>query len=853
MTLAFCLLLTASTIAQEWLPVGPSPIEGGQVENITPNDEVNGAINAVQTHPTNPDIIFIGGVNSGVWKTENATALNPTWVHLTDTFPSLAAAELNLDPTDATWNTLVVGMGRSSSLSGLGGDRIGLLRTTDGGATWTHLHTLAGSNISGVASRGTIIVAAANTADSGSPTGLFRSTDSGANFTQIAVGDGSSTGLPAGIVYDLFGDPNTPSRLYLVNGQSSGGGVNGVYQSDDTGATWTKISDSAVDAALAPSLSRAEIAVGASGGIVVGICQSGSLSSMFHSANGGALWTSMDVSNIHPGGQASIHFSIAIDPTNSNIVYVGGDRQAAIPGPFGAQDWSGNLMRCDASLGSGSQCVHLTHRDDLGPSGGGTANSSSPHADSRDMAFDANGNLIETDDGGIYRRTSPLDNTGDWFSILGNIQGTEHHNIAYDSNSNIILGGAQDNGTESQQSTGSSVYDYDLSGDGGDVAVDDYSTPGQSTRFFSSQGLGNFVRVNYDATNTYLGHEFASLTTVSGAAISPAFVNPVELNSVNADRILFLANNGLYESLDQGDTLTQLSASVTNSGVGTDPIAYGAADNADVIYAGTGQEVWVRMSGFPNPPTQSATYPGGGSIVRDIAIHPQFANTAFVASSYHVYMTENGGSTWTDITGNLDSINGSYNRSLVYIPDDSNAAIVVGTRRGAFIARESDSFSFWTELGNLPRAPVYDLDYDLADDILVAGTLGRGDWMMHAPLDPACTLPDTPTSPSALTGTSITVSWSGTAPGYDVFRAEGPCGTGTFTQVATNTPDLTYVDSSVTPGTIYSYQIRATTNANGDCVSDFTDCVEAITCGDNQALYPDWGETVNILDLIPCI
>jgi len=241
MTLAFCLLLTASTIAQEWLPVGPSPIEGGQVENITPNDEVNGAINAVQTHPTNPDIIFIGGVNSGVWKTENATALNPTWVHLTDTFPSLAAAELNLDPTDATWNTLVVGMGRSSSLSGLGGDRIGLLRTTDGGATWTHLHTLAGSNISGVASRGTIIVAAANTADSGSPTGLFRSTDSGATWSApVRVNDdpidawqwfGTMSASPSGRIDAVWLDTRRNPGTYLSSLYYS--------YSVDGGQTWS--------------------------------------------------------------------------------------------------------------------------------------------------------------------------------------------------------------------------------------------------------------------------------------------------------------------------------------------------------------------------------------------------------------------------------------------------------------------------------------------------------------------------------------------------------------------------------------------------------------------------------------
>ena len=35
----------------------------------------------------------------------------------------------------------------------------------------------------------------------------------------------------------------------------------------------------------------------------------------------------------------------------------------------------------------------------------GSSNQSAPHADSRFITQDINGNLIETDDGGIYKRT----------------------------------------------------------------------------------------------------------------------------------------------------------------------------------------------------------------------------------------------------------------------------------------------------------------------------------------------------------------------------------------------------------------------------------------------------------------
>ena len=54
------------------------------------------------------------------------------------------------------------------------------------------------------------------------------------------------------------------------------------------------------------------------------------------------------------------------------------------------------------------QWAHLTHSNAVAATpAGGTASGSAPHADSRSMAFDAAGNLVEGGDGGIARRTSP--------------------------------------------------------------------------------------------------------------------------------------------------------------------------------------------------------------------------------------------------------------------------------------------------------------------------------------------------------------------------------------------------------------------------------------------------------------
>lgn len=182
--------------------------------------------------------------------------------------------------------------------------------------------------------------------------------------------------------------------------------------------------------------------VGTSNNVYVAIVKAGQLSRLFRSGNGGGAWTALDlptttesgvVVGIHPGGQDGTNLSITADRTNANVVYIGGDRQPYLtefttelcpcfPNSIGANDYSGRLFRVDASLAAGSQAAHITHTN--------TGGSTSPHADSRDMAIDANENLVEVDDGGIYRRSAPLTNTGDWVSINGDLKTNRSHMAA---------------------------------------------------------------------------------------------------------------------------------------------------------------------------------------------------------------------------------------------------------------------------------------------------------------------------------------------------------------------------------------------------------------------------------------
>src|SRR5687768_17641549 len=57
---------------KKWQAQGPGPAVDGQVENVSPDNEVTGAIHTVLAHPTDPKVLYIGSVNGGVWKTTNA-------------------------------------------------------------------------------------------------------------------------------------------------------------------------------------------------------------------------------------------------------------------------------------------------------------------------------------------------------------------------------------------------------------------------------------------------------------------------------------------------------------------------------------------------------------------------------------------------------------------------------------------------------------------------------------------------------------------------------------------------------------------------------------------------------------
>lgn len=750
-----------------WVSQGPFSSINGQVEGIT-NRPVSGAIHAVIAHPTNPDIVYAGSINGGVWKTSNATSASPSWIPTTDNQSSNSIGALAFDQADPSFQTVWAGNGLYGSFGRRGGSRDGLLRTTDGGTTWTRITgngVLGWKNISGIAANGLTIVVSVNIADitANSTTGIFRSIDGGSTFAQINNA-ATTNGLPFGRSFDLVVDPLNPLTMYTSLALTPTATDAGIYKSTNGGGTWARVSDSTMNALFASNTSNAEIAAGRFGEVYASIINSGVPAGLFRSPDGGATWSAMDLPKtnengtdvgLNPGGpkgpligtpdeiaggQGSIHFSMVADPTNANIVYVGGDRQpradgdtGTFPNSIGANNFSGRLFRGDASQPAGSQFVHLTHSNTLGAPGGGTASNSSPHADSRDMTFDANGNIIEVDDGGIYRRTNPRSNTGDWFSLNGNIAVTEFHDIAYDSLSNTILGGTQDNGNTSQNTAGAAIWNTVSQGDGGDVVIDELTlaASNQTIRYTSSQNLGGLRRRVYNAAGTQVSNTAATRTVVGGGAeIVPAFRTPLQLNAITPSRLIIQGSNSTYESLDQATTMTEVGPGRGTNGNDQDAIIYGGklggVPNPEVLYVGSGATLSLRSTAGGSL-TPTAAQPVTATI-RDITVDPDNYTSIALLTSSLIQWSINAGTTWTNITGNLGSLTTDF-RSLAFIPGLVDT-IVAGTGRGIF-ATSLAELGVWYALGTgFPVVPSYEMEYDSTDNILLVGTLGRGAWTL---------------------------------------------------------------------------------------------------------------------------
>lgn len=744
----------SAVVTGPFISLGPSPDSGPEISiqsgDSPPNGSVAGAVQAIVTDPTDANTLWIGGPNGGVWVTHDGGA---TWAPLTDHQASLSIASLSLDPTDATNNTLIAGIGLTSNgtvgslatnesfFLGNGGQRDGILYSTNGGASWSAFGgaTLSGQSVVGVAARGSVLLAAtfepwafhSGASSEQTKGGLYRSTNGGATFTQIP----STSGLPTDPTTSLVGDPANSSRLYAAITSQSNHSATAIYVSNDTGATWTEVfgaaqSSGVISASANQTIIR--VATGPSGELAAAVVDvtTGTLVGLFLSQNAGTSWTSLAVPNINPGGQGVIDVAIACDPTTAGIVYVTGDDTDVSP-------FSATAYRVTTS-----GATSITGVD--------TANNSFPHADTRAIAFDNSGRLILGTDGGIYARTSPQSSSGAWTGLNGaGLSLFQPYRIAFDGNSDRLVIAAQDTGVSIENSPGGAAFTPLSGGDGVNAAVNDVSVPGDSVIYGSSQSLF-LIRQVLDSQGNPVGPTptlFVNLTCPT-TTFNPVFSSPFVLNNIDPSRIAVGDSTDLYVTTDTTlgslDTaLSSLTLSLTDLGsYGTAyTMAYGTRDNSGALLAGTDQGLFLSTAASPTLGTPAQVTSYTGLEPTDVIFDPRTMARFYAADNANLYGTQNQGSTMQTLTPNLTALDVIRPTALAFVSNNGVNALLVGgldtlaNLQSPIVAADSDTsgnLTGWRLFGTgLPNTIVSTLSYDPKSDTLAAGLWGRGGWVMY--------------------------------------------------------------------------------------------------------------------------
>ena len=212
--------------------------------------------------PSQPNVLYVGAVDGGVWKSND---YGRTWNPIFDGQPTQSIGAIAVAAQDPEIIYVASGEGLQRPDLSVGD---GIYKSSDAGKTWTHLGLRDGEQIPALAvdPRDPNRLFAAVLGHPYGPNqerGIFRSTDGGASWQKILYKDENTGGS------DVEIDPSNPDVIYASlwqsrqgpseDGNSFSGSGGGLFKSTDGGNTWKKLSKGLPDAvvqinlAIAPS------------------------------------------------------------------------------------------------------------------------------------------------------------------------------------------------------------------------------------------------------------------------------------------------------------------------------------------------------------------------------------------------------------------------------------------------------------------------------------------------------------------------------------------------------------------------------------------------------------------------
>ena len=696
--------------------------------------------------------VWIGGVDGGIWKTNDVTVATPNWTLVNDYFSNLAITSICQDPTNT--NIMYFSTGEAFFNSGAVNGN-GVFKSTDHGVTWN----LLPSSTNLVRCSKILCDAAGNvyvsTIGISVAVGLQRSTDGG--NTWVSINPFTTTSR----IVDF--EISSTGTMHVSGGLFSAAGVGGYrYTKNPAAATPVWLTPTTPFNFPSGGSSRTELAcVGNT--VYASLGQANEkIDTIAKSIDGGDNWTmtALTATNISDlqTGQAWYSQGLMADPSDPNTVIVGNLRLLK------STDGGATFSKISEWVGNSGQYVH---------------------ADIHNITWVDNGNklLIGTDGGLFFSSDKGLTfsdkNTG---LRLKQFNGVAVHPTL----TNYFLCGAQDNGTHQFNNPGLSSSIEVLGGDGSITAIDQDEPQFQT----SSVPFANFRR----STN-------GGATWINGGSNSTKgmFVNPYDFDNV-ANKIYSSGNAGQFlrwEDPHTGFTFTDVTipefddtakvSSVTSSTLTANREYFGLNTGKIVRIDNADQAVPISTiitpAAMPKNAFVTCVAEGNGNVQNLLATVGNY-------NTNNVYSTVDGGTTWASCDGNLPNMPVYW---AVYHPDaDTKAYIATETGIWSTDLLNGPS-TIWTPETTFPTVKTTMLKYRASDRTLAAATYGRGLW--------TATVPNNTCAPAAITTQPVatTVCAGGTA---------------TFTVAATGFAPLTYqwqVSTTGTGGTFTNVGINSAT------------------------------------------
>lgn len=766
----------------------------GTWSSLGPSNQ-GGRTRALLIDPTNPSVMYAGGVAGGVWKSTNAGA---TWVPLSDLMANIAISTLAFDPLNAS--TIYAGTGEGF----YNGDAIrgaGIFKSIDAGITWNQI---ASTNNPTFHYTMSIVVSPRDSQRIFAATraGLFRTTNGGASWfnvipapadgcTQVVLQPSGATGFVfvscgisvQGTVYRGGDDnasafssvlsmtgqgrsslaiaPSNQSVVYVMSAQYTAGGgpgihgLHGVYRSTtngDAGSFTTQVNGRVTPVSTAQKINQLLL----SNPIIALLTECGDPTASFY---------------VNQGWYDNV---IAVDPLDTNRVWAGG--------------------------------IDLFRSDDGGATWGAAGYwwipKGSPeyhHADQHGIVFHPQYNgtsnkvMYSTSDGGVDRIDdarapvnmtlaslcgTPVAGSPTWVDRNNGYVTSQYYDGAAYPDGQTYFGGMQDNGTQ-RGSLGNANWSILTGGDGGHVAVDTLGdgSPGNDVLF------AEYTRLSLQKS-TNGGLTFSS--AVSGITESSnnfQFIAPFAMNPASKQH---LWTGGYYVWRTTNQAASWVRASAITCGQGSVSAVAAHPLDANRVLVGMSDGCYHYNHSALSASSTTA-WPGGGFIagayISSMAWDPTDINVAYATvSAFNVsslLKSTNGGLSWSPRVGSGATALPQIPALAVVVNPTDSQQVYVGTDLGVFTSVDGGA-SWYLENTGFAHVPVEALKInETAPHHVYAFTHGRGAWRVT----PGGGTAPTATNDTYNTGHNTTLNVA--APG--VLGNDNENGGGTMTAVLEST------------------------------------------------------------------